>query len=35
MPLRDEDRWGWLDAIAAEIARADRQGGSWLSPARR
>ena len=24
--LRDEDRWGWLDAIGAEIARADRDG---------
>lgn len=22
MPLRDEDRWAWLDAIAAEISRA-------------
>ena len=20
LPLRDEDRWGWLDAIAAQIA---------------
>ena len=26
LPLRDEDRWAWLDAIAAEIARAERQG---------
>jgi gluconokinase len=26
MPLRDEDRWGWLDAIAVEIARAERAG---------
>lgn len=26
MPLRDEDRWGWLDAIAAEIADAQRNG---------
>ncbi len=26
MPLRDEDRWGWLDAIAAEIAKAVRLG---------
>ena len=26
MPLRDEDRWGWLDAIAMEIAEAERQG---------
>ena len=25
-PLRDEDRWSWLDAIAVEIAEADRQG---------
>lgn len=24
--LRDEDRWGWLDAIGAEIARAGREG---------
>ena len=27
LPLRDEDRWSWLDAIAVEIADADRQGG--------
>src|SRR5690606_26242200 len=26
MPLRDEDRWGWLDAISVEIADADRKG---------
>ena len=26
MPLRDEDRWGWLDAIAAEIAAAEHNG---------
>ena len=26
-PLRDEDRWSWLDAIAVEIADADREGG--------
>ena len=26
MPLRDEDRWGWLDAIAVEIARAALDG---------
>ena len=26
LPLRDEDRWGWLDAIATEISEADRQG---------
>ena len=26
MPLRDEDRWGWLDAIAVEINLAERQG---------
>jgi gluconokinase len=26
LPLRDEDRWGWLDAIAAEISQAERQG---------
>ncbi len=27
LPLRDEDRWSWLDAIAAEIAAAGRNGG--------
>jgi gluconokinase len=26
LPLRDEDRWGWLDAIAAEIGEAERHG---------
>lgn len=26
LPLRDEDRWGWLDAIAVEIAHAERDG---------
>ncbi|MBL8576423.1 MAG: gluconokinase [Mesorhizobium sp.] len=26
MPLRDEDRWGWLDAIAIDIANADTKG---------
>jgi gluconokinase len=26
MPLRDEDRWGWLDAIAIEINLAERHG---------
>ena len=26
LALRDEDRWGWLDAIADEIAEADRNG---------
>jgi len=26
MPLRDEDRWGWLDAIAIEITEAERKG---------
>lgn len=26
LPLRDEDRWGWLDAIAAEISDAERHG---------
>jgi gluconokinase len=26
LPLRDEDRWGWLDAIAAEIGEAERNG---------
>ncbi len=29
-PLRDEDRWGWLDAIANDIARVDRLGGSLV-----
>ena len=27
LPLRDEDRWGWLDAIAEEIAAVERHGG--------
>ena len=27
LPLRDEDRWGWLDAIGAEIAAVERRGG--------
>ncbi len=26
LPLRDEDRWGWLDAIAIEIGEAERHG---------
>ena len=26
LPLRDEDRWGWLDAIAVEIGEAERRG---------
>lgn len=26
LPLRDEDRWGWLDAIAVEIGEAERHG---------
>lgn len=26
LPLRDEDRWGWLDAIAGEIADSERNG---------
>lgn len=26
LPLRDEDRWGWLDAIGAEIAYAEADG---------
>lgn len=26
LPLRDEDRWGWLDAIATEISEAERRG---------
>ena len=30
LPLRDEDRWGWLDAIAAEIARADSAGATLV-----
>lgn len=25
LPLRDEDRWGWLDAIATEISEAERR----------
>ena len=29
-PLRDEDRWGWLDAIAVEIARTEREGGKLV-----
>lgn len=27
MPLRDQDRWGWLDAIVAEIGHADAEHG--------
>lgn len=30
LPLRDEDRWGWLDAIAAEIANADSTEGALV-----
>ncbi len=30
LPLRDEDRWGWLDAIGAEIARAEAEGGGLV-----
>lgn len=30
LPLRDEDRWGWLDAIAVEIADAERNGESLV-----
>lgn len=26
LPLRDEDRWGWLDTIAVDIAEAERRG---------
>ncbi|MEW9805739.1 gluconokinase [Mesorhizobium sp. ZMM04-5] len=26
LPLRDQDRWGWLDAIAGRIADAQRRG---------
>jgi gluconokinase len=26
LPLRDEDRWGWLDAIASEIGESERHG---------
>jgi len=26
IPLRDEDRWGWLDAIAARLATAQATG---------
>jgi gluconokinase len=29
-PLRDEDRWGWLDAIAGEIEEADRAGATLV-----
>ena len=29
-PLRDEDRWGWLDAIAIEIGEAERQGETLI-----
>jgi gluconokinase len=28
IPLTDVDRWPWLDAVAAEIARLTAQGGS-------
>lgn len=28
--LRDQDRWGWLDAIANEIARTDRSRGALV-----
>lgn len=30
LPLRDEDRRGWLDAIAGEIARAERGGEALI-----
>lgn len=30
MALRDEDRWGWLDAIAVEINEAERQGETLI-----
>lgn len=30
MPLRDEDRWGWLDAIAIEINEAERNGDTLV-----
>ncbi|MBA3446868.1 MAG: gluconokinase [Pseudaminobacter sp.] len=30
LPLRDEDRWDWLDAIAAEIADAARSGDTLV-----
>jgi len=29
-PLRDEDRWSWLDAIAVEIVAADRQDATLV-----
>jgi gluconokinase len=29
-PLRDQDRWSWLDAIAVEIGDAGRQGGTLV-----
>jgi gluconokinase len=30
LPLRDEDRWGWLDAIAVEITNAELSGESLV-----
>lgn len=30
MPLRDEDRWGWLDVIGREIADAERAGEALI-----
>lgn len=30
LPLRDEDRWGWLDAIAVEIGNAERHGETLI-----
>lgn len=30
LPLRDEDRWGWLDAIAVEIEEAERDGSELV-----
>ncbi len=30
LPLRDEDRWGWLDAIAVEITNAELNGQSLV-----
>lgn len=30
IPLTDEDRWPWLDRIAAEMRRRDGEGGSMV-----
>jgi gluconokinase len=31
LPLTDEHRWGWLDAIGAEIAAAGREGAGAIA----